>query len=220
MQLSLKVAMTLSIVVSSQLFAATTLVVPEDVKLLAVNMEKPRLEAGRFSAEKTIIIPDGTNQIVFKYQPEFEIGDDIKSAYSDVIIAKFDVANETLKFELPEFNTYRQAQTGISPLEWQLLDSKGLPVSLVEDVLHSDGVQIGRNYPQEARNYNIAGGVAGVAVSYITVNQQQAVTGVEPTVEASITDTKDSQMVDLLKTMYQKATPEEQAAFKNWVAQQ
>ncbi|TOI70450.1 hypothetical protein CGI54_26030, partial [Vibrio parahaemolyticus] len=79
MQLSFKVAMALSIFASSNLYAATTLVVPEDVKLLAVNMEKPKLEGGIFSDEKTIEIPDGTNQIVFKYQPEFEIGDDIKS---------------------------------------------------------------------------------------------------------------------------------------------
>ncbi|MGR5110314.1 DUF2057 family protein [Vibrio jasicida] len=224
MQLSLKVAITLSVLASTNLYAATTLVVPEDVKLLAVNMEKPKLEGGLFSDEKTIEIPDGTNQIVFKYQPEFEIGDDIKGVYGDAIIAKFDVKDEELKFELPKFKTYRQAQTNISPLEWQLLDSKGQPIDLVEDVLESDGVQIGRNYAQEARNYNIAGGVAGVAVTYVTVNQHsQAVTGVEPKAVA-VVDTKsataqDSQMVDLLKTMYQ-TTPQEKETFKKWVAQQ
>ncbi|CAH1575636.1 DUF2057 family protein [Vibrio owensii] len=225
MQLSLKVAMALSVLASTNLYAATTLVVPEDVKLLAVNMEKPKLEGGLFSDEKTIEIPDGTNQIVFKYQPEFEINDNIKNVYGDVIIAKFDVKNEELKFELPEFKTYRQAETNISPLEWQLLDSKGQPIDLVEDVLESDGVQIGRNYAQEARNYNIAGGVAGVAVTVVTVNQHsQAVTGVEPkvvaTTDAQSSIAQDSQMVDLLKTMYQKATPQEKETFKKWVAQQ
>ena len=225
MQLSLKVAMALSVFASTNLYAATTLVVPEDVKLLAVNMEKPKLEGGLFSDEKTIEIPDGTNQIVFKYQPEFEINDNIKNVYGDVIIAKFDVKNEELKFELPEFKTYRQAETNISPLEWQLLDSKGQPIDLVEDVLESDGVQIGRNYAQEARNYNIAGGVAGVAVTIVTVNQHsQAVTGVEPkvvaTTDAQPSTAQDSQMVDLLKTMYQKATPQEKETFKKWVAQQ
>ncbi len=221
MQFSLKVAMALSVFASSQLFAATTLVVPEDIKLLAVNMEKPKLQGGIFSAEKTIEIPDGTNQIVFKYQPDFDVNDTVRNAYSDVIVAKFDAQNETLRFELPEFKSYRQAQANISPLTWQLLDSAGNRVSLVEDVLVSDGVQVGRNYPQEARNYNIAGGVAGVAVTYVAVNQpQQAVTGVQPTAKTSSTDTKDSQMVDLLKTMYQKASPEEQAAFKAWVKQQ
>nr|WP_051118811.1 DUF2057 family protein [Vibrio campbellii] len=225
MQFSLKMAMALSVLASTNLYAATTLVVPEDVKLLAVNMEKPKLEGGLFSDEKTIEIPDGTNQIVFKYQPEFEIGDDIKGVYGDAIIAKFDVKNEELKFELPEFKTYRQAQTNISPLEWQLLDSKGQPIDLVEDILESDGVQIGRNYAQEARNYNIAGGVAGVAVTVVTVNQHsQAVTGVEPkvvaTADAQSPTEQDSQMVDLLKTMYQKATPEEKETFKKWVAQQ
>ncbi|PLX65366.1 MAG: hypothetical protein C0632_01725, partial [Vibrio alginolyticus] len=120
MQLSLKVAMALSILASTNLYAATTLVVPEDVKLLAVNMEKPKLEGGLFSSEKTIEIPDGTNQIVFKYQPAFETNENLKTVYSDVIIAKFDVENEKLKFELPEFKTLRQAQNNISPLDWQL----------------------------------------------------------------------------------------------------
>lgn len=225
MQLSLKVAMALSILASTNLYAATTLVVPEDVKLLAVNMEKPKLEGGLFSSEKTIEIPDGTNQIVFKYQPAFETNENLKTVYSDVIIAKFDVENEKLKFELPEFKTLRQAQNNISPLEWQLLDTKGQPIALVEDVLESDGVQIGRNYPQESRNYNIAGGIASVAVSYVTVNQhQQSVSDIEPRVETSdtriITVPEDSPMVDVLKTMYNKASPAEKEAFKNWLAEQ
>ncbi|MCS0348502.1 DUF2057 family protein [Vibrio diabolicus] len=225
MQLSLKVAMALSILASTNLYAATTLVVPEDVKLLAVNMEKPKLEGGLFSSEKTIEIPDGTNQIVFKYQPAFETNENLKTVYSDVIIAKFDVENEKLKFELPEFKTLRQAQNNISPLDWQLLDTKGQPIALVEDVLESDGVQIGRNYPQESRNYNIAGGIASVAVSYVTVNQhQQSVSDIEPRVETSDTRTitvpEDSPMVDVLKTMYNKASPAEKAAFKNWLAEQ
>nr|WP_010447204.1 DUF2057 family protein [Vibrio rotiferianus] len=225
MQLSLKAAMVLSLFASANLYAATTLVVPEDVKLLSVNMEKPKLEGGLFSDEKTMEIPDGTNQIVFKYQPEFEIGDDIKGVYGDVIIAKFDATDEELTFELPKFKTYRQAQTSISPLAWQLLDSKGQPIDLVEDVLESDGVQIGRNYSQEARNYNIAGGLASVAVTYVTVNQhQQAVSEIEPKAQeiksSQKSTTQDSQMVDLLKTMYNKATPQEKETFKKWVAQQ
>jgi uncharacterized protein YccT (UPF0319 family) len=225
MQLSLKAAMVLSLFASANLYAATTLVVPEDVKLLSVNMEKPKLEGGLFSDEKTMEIPDGTNQIVFKYQPEFEIGDDIKGVYGDVIIAKFDATDEELTFELPKFKTYRQAQTSISPLAWQLLDSKGQPIDLVEDVLESDGVQIGRNYPQEARNYNIAGGLASVAVTYVTVNQhQQAVSEIEPKAHeiknSQESTAQDSQIVDLLKTMYNKATPQEKETFKKWVAQQ
>jgi uncharacterized protein YccT (UPF0319 family) len=225
MRSSLKLALALSAVISSPLFAASTLIIPEDVKLLAVNMEKPKPKGGLFSDTKTLEIPDGINQIVFKYQPEFEIGDDIKTTYSDVVIARFDVSNEKLTFELPEFKTYRQAQLNISPLVWQLLDRKGEPIALVEDTLESDGVQIGRNFPQEARNYNIAGGIASVAVTYVTLNQhQQPVASAnqteEPVRSVSESSQADSPMVDLLKTMYKKAGPEERAAFKAWVMQQ
>ncbi|TOQ63745.1 hypothetical protein CGG93_21320, partial [Vibrio parahaemolyticus] len=70
-----------------------------------------------------------------------------------------------------------------------------------------------------------AGGVASVAVTYVTVNQhQQVVTGIEPaskTVESTQgSGQQDTQMVDLLKTMYLKASPTDQEAFKLWISQQ
>ncbi|EKO3536562.1 DUF2057 family protein [Vibrio fluvialis] len=203
---------------STQAFASSTLVVPEDVQMLAVNMAKPEFKKG---SDTQIELPDGTNQIVFKYQPQFEIKDNIKVAYSDVIIAKFESNNDTLNFQLPKFKSFREAQKEISPLTWTLVKQDGADVDLYEDVLVSNGVQIGRNYVEESKDYNIAGGAAAVVVSYVTVNQfQQPVNQQNVKAIVHSTNPNDSQMVDLLKTMYMKASPSERAAFEKWVDEQ
>jgi uncharacterized protein YccT (UPF0319 family) len=59
----------------------------------------------------------------------------------------------------------------------------------------------------------------------VTVNQhQQAVSEIEPKAHeiknSQESTAQDSQIVDLLKTMYNKATPQEKETFKKWVAQQ
>ncbi|EKO3406478.1 DUF2057 family protein [Vibrio fluvialis] len=203
---------------STQAFASSTLVVPEDVQMLAVNMAKPEFKKG---SDTQIELPDGTNQIVFKYQPQFEIKDNIKVAYSDVIIAKFESNNDTLNFQLPKFKSFREAQKEISPLTWTLVKQDGADVDLYEDVLVSNGVQIGRNYVEESKDYNIAGGAAAVVVSYVTVNQfQQPVNQQNVKAIVHSTNPNDSQMVDLLKTMYMKASPSERTAFEKWVDEQ
>lgn len=203
---------------STQAFASSTLVVPEDVQMLAVNMAKPVFKKG---SDTQIELPDGTNQIVFKYQPQFEIKDNIKVAYSDVIIAKFESNNDTLNFQLPKFKSFREAQKEISPLTWTLVKQDGADVDLYEDVLVSNGVQIGRNYVEESKDYNIAGGAAAVVVSYVTVNQfQQPVNQQNVKAIVHSTNPNDSQMVDLLKTIYMKASPSERAAFEKWVDEQ
>ncbi|MFH6907889.1 DUF2057 family protein [Vibrio fluvialis] len=181
-------------------------------------MAKPEFKKG---SDTQIELPDGTNQIVFKYQPQFEIKDNIKVAYSDVIIAKFESNNDTLNFQLPKFKSFREAQKEISPLTWTLVKQDGADVDLYEDVLVSNGVQIGRNYVEESKDYNIAGGAAAVVVSYVTVNQfQQPVNQQNVKAIVHSTNPNDSQMVDLLKTMYMKASPSERTAFEKWVDEQ
>ena len=73
-----------------------------------------------------------------------------------------------------------------SPLDWQLLDTKGQPIALVEDVLESDGVQIGRNYPQESRNYHGFAQVASQHASAASVLERGVWFGDHVTVLAAL----------------------------------
>nr|WP_277205985.1 DUF2057 family protein [Vibrio sp. VCS] len=198
--------------------ASSRLIVHKDVQLLAVNMAKPDFQKG---SETEIELPDGINQIVFKYQPQFEIKDSIKVAYGDVIIAKFESNSDTLSFELPKFKSYREAQQKISPLSWKLVKQDGSSSTLVEDKLISNGVQIGRNYIEESKAYNIAGGPAAIAVSYVTVEPvSPSINQQNPNSMSDLSKQNDSQLVDLLKTMYLKASLSERMTFNKWLEEQ
>ncbi|WP_430472241.1 DUF2057 family protein [Vibrio misgurnus] len=181
-------------------------------------MAKPDFQKG---SETEIELPDGINQIVFKYQPQFEIKDSIKVAYGDVIIAKFESNSDTLSFELPKFKSYREAQQKISPLSWKLVKQDGSSSTLVEDKLISNGVQIGRNYIEESKAYNIAGGPAAIAVSYVTVEPvSPSINQQNPNSMSDLSKQNDSQLVDLLKTMYLKASLSERMTFNKWLEEQ
>lgn len=71
------------------------------------------------------MLKDGTNQIVFRYIPTFDDGDDVKKVYSDTIIAKFESENATLHFKIPSYRNIKEANEKIQTMEWQLVDEKG-----------------------------------------------------------------------------------------------
>ncbi|MBE3657479.1 hypothetical protein BOO92_12415 [Vibrio navarrensis] len=209
--------------VSFNCFSSVQLRIPDGVDLLSVNMNTPKTEGGLFSGFRTIELENGINQIVFQYKPTYDVKDEVRKVYSDVIIGSFSAENETLTLSVPKFRSYKLAKESISPLKWQLLNSHDQVVSVAEDVLQSDGVQLGRDYSEEAKNYNIAGGIASVAVTYVTANQhQQSV--VNPKLvnkqQAVTQNGTDSTVLDIMKATYQKASPKDQEAFKKWLLAQ
>jgi uncharacterized protein YccT (UPF0319 family) len=186
-------------------------------------MNMPKTEGGLFSSFRTIELENGINQIVFQYKPSYDVKDEVRKVYSDVIIASFSAENETLTLSVPKFRSYKLAKESISPLQWELLNSHEQVVSVAEDVLQSDGVQLGRDYSEEAKNYNIAGGIASVAVTYVTANQHQQPV-VSPKLmnkqQAVTQNSSDSTVLDIMKATYQKASPKDQEAFKKWLLAQ
>ncbi|MBE4574045.1 hypothetical protein BOO36_09315 [Vibrio navarrensis] len=210
-------------VFTSYSHAASILTVQEDLNILAINMAKPNFSGGLFSSKNELEIPDGVNQIVFQFQPTFERGDRIESVYGQVVIAKFSVFNQKIEFVLPKYRTAHEAKEKIDQLEWFIVDSNGKKLDIVKDILPSSGIQLGRNYAEEAKNYNIAGGIASVAVTYVTANQhQQSV--VNPQLmnkqQAVTQNSADSTVLDIMKATYQKASPKDQEAFKKWLLAQ
>ena len=219
MRLLLPITLTLAMCTSFQSIAASKLYIPDSVSLLAVNMEKPETKGGFFSENTTLELPDGMNQLVFKYQTEFEIGDVIKTVYSDAVIVKFNSSNEELVFELPSFSSYRQAEKGMFPLKWKLLNKSGESIILTQDTLLSSGVQFGRNYPQEARNYNIAGGLASVPVTYVVANQFEETIAASELAQTSVTlDNQPS--IEQFKDMYKGLSLEDKNELKEWINRQ
>ncbi|EJL6588258.1 DUF2057 family protein [Vibrio cholerae] len=203
--------------------ADVVLKVPENIDLLSVNMQKPKSEGGLFG-DKTIMLKDGTNQIVFRYIPTFDDGDDVKKVYSDTIIAKFESENATLHFKIPSYRNIKEANEKIQTMEWQLVDEKEQSVALVEDKLLNPGVQWGRNYSQEATEYNQNGGVAAIGYLKVVTNEAQLSENTTQVIMSEASQPLEvvgsSNNLTQLQLWYSKASKEERKAFKKWMVDQ
>ncbi|NWK18783.1 DUF2057 family protein, partial [Vibrio parahaemolyticus] len=123
----------LALAMSGMAFADVTVSVPDDVSVLAANGEKAKLSGGFFASEKTLTLPDGVNQVVFRYAPYFNQGNDRLSVESDVIVARFDTANAELTIEVPKYRNMRDAEENIKDLDWKLVDGSGKAVAVDQD---------------------------------------------------------------------------------------
>ncbi|WP_441257481.1 DUF2057 family protein [Vibrio sp. Vf1514] len=192
--------------------ADAKLELPEFIDLIAVNGMKPVIDKA-YTDSRSVTLPDGTNQIVFKFEPMVEDNDGMRRVYSDVVVTKFATADTSLTFELPKYRRLSQARKDIKTFEWALKDASGKSIDLISDTLDSNGVQLGRNYIQDVLDYNQKGGVASIPVAGFTyaktlpVNAQQR----------ELTDTEN---VAQLKLWYTKASVEEREAFRQWVVDQ
>ncbi|MGV2987902.1 DUF2057 family protein [Vibrio sp. E150_011] len=201
---------------STTAFADVTIKVPESVDLLSVNASDPDSKSnGFFSSGETATLPDGTNQIVFRFEPYFDLNREERvSVPSKVVIAKFDASNTALTLEVPTYQNERQAKKDIKTFTWSLKDEQGNVVSVEQDALIKDGMQIGRDYNREAEDYNRKGGVAAIAATGATA----AVMATPATLPANVdAPTGGTTAEEMLMFWYQKADAETQARFKEYV---
>ncbi|CAK2486166.1 conserved exported hypothetical protein [Vibrio crassostreae] len=214
------IALLSTIIAAPHAFADVTIEVPSSadalVEVLAVNEAKPALEGGFFSSSKTITVPDGVNQIVFKYQLAFSQGNDREFVDSDTIIATFDATDTALTFDMPKFRNTNEAKKGLQNLDWKLVDENQNAISVKQDKLIKDGMQIGRKYPQEAKEYNQKGGIAALTVGASAGAAAAAV--VQPvTLPAKIDGNAANTAEEMLYFWYGKADAETKQKFKDYV---
>ncbi|MBY7660472.1 DUF2057 family protein [Vibrio atlanticus] len=213
------IALLSAIVAAPAALADVTIKIPSSadalVDVVAVNVAKPDLEGGFFSSSKTITVPDGVNQIVFQYQLAFSQGNDREFVDSDVIIATFDAADTTLTFEMPKFRNVSEAKKGFNNLDWKLIDENQNVISVNQDKLIKDGMQIGRKYPQEAKEYNQKGGIAALTMGTSAVATAAVVQPV--TLPAKIDANAANTAEEMLYFWYEKADAETKQKFKDYV---
>ena len=212
------IALLSTIIVAPNVLADVTIEVPSSadalVEVLAVNEAKPDLDGGFFSSSKTITVPDGVNQIVFKYQLAFSQGNDREFVDSDTIIATFDATNTALTFDMPKFRNTNEAKKGLQNLDWKLVDENQNAISVKQDKLIKDGMQIGRKYPQEAREYNQKGGIAALTVG---ASAGAAAVAQPVTLPAKIDGNAANTAEEMLYFWYEKADAETKQKFKDYV---
>ncbi|MFA0389412.1 DUF2057 family protein [Vibrio splendidus] len=213
------IALLSTIIVAPHVLADVTIEVPSSadalVEVLAVNEAKPDLNGGFFSSSKTITVPDGVNQIVFKYQLAFSQGNDREFVDSDTIIATFDATDTALTFDMPKFRNTNEAKKGLQNLDWKLVDENQNAISVKQDKLIKDGMQIGRKYPQEAKEYNQKGGIAALTLG---ASAGTAAAVVQPvTLPAKIDGNAANTAEEMLYFWYEKADAETKQKFKDYV---
>lgn len=150
---------------------------------------------------------DGQQQIVFRYHPYFTQGNDRVGVESDVVIAKFNAAEQSISFDMPEFRNAADAERSIKSMEWTLRDQQGTAIEMKQDRLIKEGMQIGRDYKQETLEYNMTGGPAAITTQYV-----------KPT--SANGSTSDTTAEEMLHFWYGKADAQTKARFKQYVNQQ
>ncbi|WP_428772612.1 DUF2057 family protein [Vibrio sp.] len=208
-------AVILSLCSATSALADVSLQVPKNIDLLVANEAKPELSGSLFSANKTLTLPNGENQLVFRYVAFFDQGSERVILESDPIIATFAAEDSKLSFELPTYRDGHQARKEIENVSWQLLDDSGNTVSVRQDLLLKDGMQIGRDYRREVTDYNRIGGqaawVGGAAAMTATAMSAKANNN-----QAS-QPVSSSTAEEMLHFWYNKADAETKARFKAYV---
>ncbi len=210
----------LALTMSSTAFADVTVSVPDDVSVLAANGEKAKLSGGFLASEKTLTLPDGVNQIVFRFSPFFNQGNDRISVESDVIVARFSASNSELTLQLPDYRNMRDAEENIKDLDWNLVDASGAVIGVKQDKLIKPGMQIGRDYVREIEDYNKAGGIAAIAAAGAFVQPRTLPAEIPEDMKQTRAAQKDSTAEEMLHFWYQKADAETKARFKAYINQQ
>lgn len=199
---------------STSALAEVTITVPSNVDLLAANSQDPELDGGLFSKEKTLTLPDGENQIVFRYTPSFKNGGDLETVSTDAIIAKFTASDKELTLKVPEYRTATLARDFDKNPNWSLVDKQGNAVEVKQDKLLKPGMQLGRKYDRESEAYNKKGGIAAITLA----GTATAVAAV-PTTQVPVNSQYKTTEEQMLHYWYDKADQETKQRFLQAIIQ-
>ncbi|MCY9854257.1 MULTISPECIES: DUF2057 family protein [Vibrio] len=208
---------------STMAVADVTIKIPDSVDLLSVNAGDPVTKSnGFFSSGKTATLPDGVNQIVFRFEPLFDLNREERvTVPSKAIIARFDASNTELTLEVPTYQNERQAKKDIDSFKWSLVDADGNVIPVTQDKLIKDGMQIGRDYDREAEDYNRKGGVAAIAVAGTVSAVTLPATLPANSANAEIAvpgGAADNTAEEMLIFWYNKADADTKARFKEYIS--
>ncbi len=195
----------IAIAFSATAAAKVTLAIPDTIEMLVVNGQKPETSGSIFSSVTSVELKDGEQQIVFRYHPYYSQGSERIGVEGDVVIAKFDAADQSLSFDMPTYRNATEAEENIKSMQWSLRDDKGQALQVTQDRLIKEGMQIGRDYKQETFEYNLSGGEAAVGTAFIKTGKSSNGAANDTTAE------------EMLHFWYNKADAATKARFKAYV---
>jgi uncharacterized protein YccT (UPF0319 family) len=198
--------LTLSFVtlISPCAFAANSLLLPDNIEVVAINGEK-------LSASGSMQLADGLNQIALQYNGSFGRGLDAEPVQSEIIVALFAASNQQLRLSIPTIKKESQLESFNRNPQISISTASGEKIDVKTDVLKKDGIQIFRDYEQELVKFNKSDSPAAVAPT-----AQAAM----PAVAATASTQGSADAAQMLIYWYQKADPATREMFKSWIEQQ
>lgn len=199
--------------------AQVQLVVPEAINLSVVNLEKPQLKGGLFSSNKTLVLPNGTHQIAFRYSQPFVNRDTVETVSSELVIVRFNAENQELTFQLPDYRNAQQARREIDQFTWQLIDTNNQrPIEQTSDIIAISGFVLGQNFIDNVIEYNKQSGKASISMSYLTVDNHAKTMPNDSQLLQPIAN--EDSLVSQLQQLYLQANQQQKAVFRQWISQQ
>ncbi len=137
--------------------AQVSLKLSDDVELLTLNGQKA-------STNSALNLPNGINQIAFRYNAQYRQQASTVRYQSQIVIVRFEAADQQLSLNLPTIDSNKTAKAfDVSP-QLQLIDQNNIAIAFSYDSLVKNGLQIGRDFEQEVLQYNLANKIASIAV--------------------------------------------------------
>ena len=128
-------------------YAKLTLTLPKSAQLLVVN-------GVEMEDETSLVLHDGNNQIVFKYNTSFRQQGEQRRFSSEAVILTFNGRDSAYKLSLPRLRSDSDADKFNQLAELTLIDDAGVEVEYTSDLLLKAGLQLGRDYDKEIAVYN------------------------------------------------------------------
>ncbi len=140
---------------------AATLNVANNVELKVIN-GKP-FKSKMFSDNKTVNLPDGDQQLVFRLNDSFRQGNSQELYSSEYYVIKIAAkGNEELTLKARPINNLSQAQNFDRNPEFTLTNAHGNPVPFKFSELKKEGMQINRDLVNELHDFNASGSPAAI----------------------------------------------------------
>ena len=219
-----------SLMLSAGTHAAVEVSVPEEINLHVVNLERPNLQGSVFSSSRTLELPNGLNQIAFRYSYNFVNRDTAERVSSKLIVMKFEASDQTLSFTLPKYRDAKEAEREIDNFQWHLVDTDTQKeIDAITDSITVSGFVLGQNFNEEVEGYNKKGGKAAIGLTYVTIANPSTTPGTSQMQSSSAAVTsqivnkklaEQGSLVGSLQSLYLQASKEERKAFQKWMIDQ
>ncbi|QYJ84814.1 DUF2057 domain-containing protein [Shewanella mesophila] len=184
--------------------AAITINLPNNTEPLLLNAEEIE--------DRSLTADNGTQQIVFKYQSNYRQQGQRQRFTSDPVILTFTGEDSVYTIELSSINSSKDAIKFNHAPNVTITNNHGESISYHIDTLTKEGIQLGRNYQQELKAYNLTSAPAAL----LPTNTSKPIS-IETQVMKSDSKTDDTEQIDVGKMLdfwYQQADQETKKAFK------